>query len=84
MRVPQPGVRCCRSDGLCLCSLDALRLYDEHIKQCLTKKQQALAALYEIVMKQETPHKGLLLRGDASDLQQGETLLTGAIQEGNS
>lgn len=35
-------------------------------------------------MKQETPHKGLLLRGDASDLQQGETLLTGAIQEGKS
>lgn len=36
------------------------------------------------MMKQETPHKGLLLRGDASDLQQGEALLTGAIQEGKS
>lgn len=30
------------------------------------------------------PHKGLLLRGDASDLQQGETLLKGAIDEGES
>lgn len=69
---------------ICLCSVDALRRCDEHIKQCLAKKQQVFAALYENVMKQETPHKGLLLRGDASDLQQGERLLKGAIQEGQS
>lgn len=29
-------------------------------------------------------HKGLLLRGDASDLQRGESLLKGAIDEGES
>lgn len=69
---------------ICLCSVEALRRCDEHIKQCLAKKQQVIAALYENVMKQETPHKGLLLRGDASDLQQGERLLKGAIQEGQS
>lgn len=40
------------------------------------------AALYERVMNQEIPHKGLLLRGDASDLQQGTTLLMGAIEQG--
>lgn len=42
------------------------------------------AALYENAMRQETPHKGLLLRGDASDLQQGETLLLAAIHEGKN
>lgn len=42
------------------------------------------AALYENVVRQEAPHKGLLLRGDASDLQQGETLLLAAIHEGKS
>lgn len=42
------------------------------------------AALYETVAKRETPHKGLLLRGDASDLQQGETLLVAAIRDGKS
>lgn len=64
------------------CSLDALRLTDEHIKQSLVEKQQILAALYDTVMGQVTPHRGLLLRGDASDLQQGESLLMGAIYEG--
>lgn len=80
----QPGVHCFACLTICLCSIDTLRQCDEHIKQYLTEKQQAFAALYENVMKQETPHKGLLLRGDSSDLQQGETLLTGAIQEGQS
>uniref|UniRef100_A0A674PNB7 Rho/rac guanine nucleotide exchange factor (GEF) 18a n=1 Tax=Takifugu rubripes TaxID=31033 RepID=A0A674PNB7_TAKRU len=65
---------------ICLCSVDALRLCDEHIKQCLTKKQEVFAALYKNVMKQEIPHKGLLLRGDASDFQQGETLLAGMCE----
>lgn len=57
---------------------------DDLIMQNLTEKQQIFAALYETVMEQETPHKGLLLRGDATDLQQGETLLIGAIDEGKS
>lgn len=57
---------------------------DDQIKQSLTEKQQIFAALYETVTEQETPHKGLLLRGDATDLQQGETLLNGAIDEGKS
>lgn len=52
--------------------------------QCLTEKQQLFAALYETITEQETPHKGLLLRGDATDLQQGTTLLKGAINEGRS
>lgn len=52
--------------------------------QCLMDKQQIFASLYETVMEQETPHKGLLLRGDATDLQQGETLLKGALNEGKS
>lgn len=69
---------------LSCCSLDVLKLRDDLIKQSLTEKQQIFAALYETVMEQETPHKGLLLRGDTSDLQQGETLLKGAINEGKS
>lgn len=48
------------------------------------EKQQVFAALYENVTQQESPLKGLLLRGDASDLQQGEKLLLGAVQEGKS
>lgn len=60
---------------------DILKMRDDQIKQCLAEKQQIFAALYETVTEQETPHKGLLLRGDASDLQQGETLLKGAIDE---
>lgn len=57
---------------------------DDLIKQSLAEKQQIFAALCESVLEQEVPHKGLLLRGDASDLQQGETLLNGAIDEGES
>ncbi|CAJ1072685.1 rho guanine nucleotide exchange factor 18a [Xyrichtys novacula] len=60
---------------------DILKVRDDQIKQSLSEKQQIFAALYETVTEQETPHKGLLLRGDASDLQQGETLLKGAIDE---
>ncbi|XP_041805895.1 rho guanine nucleotide exchange factor 18a [Chelmon rostratus] len=60
---------------------DVLKMRDDLIMQNLTEKQQIFAALYETVMEQETPHKGLLLRGDATDLQQGETLLIGAIDE---
>lgn len=57
---------------------------DDVIKQSLAEKQQIFAFLCESVLEQEVPHKGLLLRGDASDLQQGETLLKGAIDEGES
>lgn len=57
---------------------------DDQIKQSLTEKQQIFAALYETITEQETPHKGLLLRGDATDLQQGGALLKGAINEGKS
>ncbi|XP_034559484.1 rho guanine nucleotide exchange factor 18a [Notolabrus celidotus] len=60
---------------------DILKMRDDQIRQSLTEKQQIFAALYETLTEQETPHKGLLLRGDASDLQQGETLLKGAIAE---
>lgn len=60
---------------------DMLKTRDDQIKQNLTEKQQIFAALYETVTEQETPHKGLLLRGDMTDLQQGETLLKGAIEE---
>lgn len=60
---------------------DSLKARDDLIMQSLTEKQQIFAALYEDVTSQETPHKGLLLRGDTADLQQGETLLNGAINE---
>lgn len=60
---------------------DILKTRDDLIRQCLAEKQQIFAALYETVTEQETPHKGLLLRGDTSDLQKGETLLKGAIDE---
>lgn len=60
---------------------DALKVRDDLIQQSLADKQMIFAALYETVMEQETPHKGLLLRGDTTDLQQGETLLKGAIDE---
>ncbi|XP_034064869.1 rho guanine nucleotide exchange factor 18-like isoform X2 [Gymnodraco acuticeps] len=60
---------------------DILRVRDKQIVQSLTEKQQIFAALYQTMTEQETPHKGLLLRGDATPLQQGATLLKGAIDE---
>ncbi|XP_029379987.1 rho guanine nucleotide exchange factor 18a [Echeneis naucrates] len=60
---------------------DALRERDFQILQCLTEKQRIFAAFYSSVLEQETPHRGLLLRGDASDLQQGGVLLQGAMDE---
>ncbi|XP_041849626.1 rho guanine nucleotide exchange factor 18a [Melanotaenia boesemani] len=59
---------------------DVLKLKDDQIKQSLTEKQQIFTTLYKYAMMQESP-KGLLLRGDTTDLQQGETLLNGAIDE---
>lgn len=52
--------------------------------KCLAEKQQMFAAACEKALKQESHHQGLLLRGDASDLQQGETLLLAAIHQGGS
>uniref|UniRef100_H3DBQ7 Rho/rac guanine nucleotide exchange factor (GEF) 18a n=1 Tax=Tetraodon nigroviridis TaxID=99883 RepID=H3DBQ7_TETNG len=60
---------------------NALRLRDEHIMKCLAEKQQMFAAACEKALKQESHHQGLLLRGDASDLQQGEALLLAAIHQ---
>ncbi|XP_051943076.1 rho guanine nucleotide exchange factor 18a [Hippocampus zosterae] len=60
---------------------ERLKARDEHIKLCLSEKLQIFSAMYEDMTGQESPAKGLLLRGDAADLQQGETLLNGAIRE---
>ncbi|CAN9503463.1 unnamed protein product [Ophioblennius macclurei] len=60
---------------------DLLKERDDKIKQNLAEKQQLFAALYENVTEREMTQKGLLLRGDGAELQQGETLLKGAIDE---
>ncbi|XP_032420617.1 LOW QUALITY PROTEIN: rho guanine nucleotide exchange factor 18a [Xiphophorus hellerii] len=60
---------------------DKLQKRDELIKKSLEKKQDIFAELYNDVVGQKTPHGGLLLRGDASDLQQGEAWLSAAIEE---
>ncbi|KAF7649386.1 hypothetical protein LDENG_00142170 [Lucifuga dentata] len=58
-----------------------LAMRDTQIVQNLTEKLQIFAALKEKVTGQTIPHMRLLLQGDATDLQQGETLLKGAIDE---
>ncbi|KAG7243453.1 hypothetical protein INR49_010431, partial [Caranx melampygus] len=60
---------------------DALRERDELIIRSLAEKQHIYDNLYEDALEQETPHRGLLLRGDVTDVQQGEKLLIGAIDE---
>ncbi|XP_014839785.1 PREDICTED: rho guanine nucleotide exchange factor 18-like isoform X1 [Poecilia mexicana] len=60
---------------------DKLQKRDEQIKKSLEKKQEMFAELYHDVLGQKSLYNGLLLRGDASDLQEGETLLNGAIEE---
>ncbi|MEQ2240524.1 hypothetical protein ILYODFUR_015941 [Ilyodon furcidens] len=60
---------------------DLLQQKDNQIKQSLEEKQHIFATLYNHVVGQEAPSRGLLLRGDSSDLQQGEALLSGAIEE---
>ncbi|XP_043991017.1 rho guanine nucleotide exchange factor 18a [Gambusia affinis] len=60
---------------------DKLQKIDEQIKKSLEKKQDIFAELYNDVVGQKTPHSGLLLRGDASDLQQGEAFLSGASED---
>lgn len=58
---------------------------DAQIRQALTDKLRLytdLAVCVGVVEDTGTRHH-LLLRGDASELQQGEQLLKGAITEGN-
>lgn len=52
--------------------------------QALTEKLQLFAEMAETVagLEDTASRSRLLLRGDASDLQQGESLLKGAITEG--
>lgn len=54
------------------------------ITRALSEKLQLFADLAESVIGPEdaASRSRLLLRGDAPDLQQGETLLKGAITEG--
>lgn len=59
----------------------SLKECDDQLRQSVEAKQQVSVSLYEAVTGQECPHRGLLLKGDASDLQQGETLLQEAISE---
>ncbi|XP_042272363.1 rho guanine nucleotide exchange factor 18 isoform X1 [Thunnus maccoyii] len=56
---------------------------DAVIVQALTEKLQLFADMAETVagLEDTASHSRLLLRGDASDLQQGEALLKGAITE---
>ena len=54
------------------------------IEKNLKEKLQIFAFYSEELTGMETPQKRLLLRGDASDPQQGETLLMGAIKDGTS
>uniref|UniRef100_A0A8C1FFZ3 Rho/rac guanine nucleotide exchange factor (GEF) 18b n=1 Tax=Cyprinus carpio carpio TaxID=630221 RepID=A0A8C1FFZ3_CYPCA len=62
---------------------DRLTLKDAQIVQSLTEKLQLFAELAESVagLEDASSHSRLLLRGDTSDLQQGEQLLKGAITE---
>ncbi|CAB1326761.1 unnamed protein product [Coregonus sp. 'balchen'] len=61
------------------------RLYmkDAQIVQSLTEKLQMFADMAEAVtgLENVAAHSRLLLRTDASDIQQGETLLKGAVTE---
>ncbi|XP_026091431.1 rho guanine nucleotide exchange factor 18-like isoform X3 [Carassius auratus] len=62
---------------------DRLTLKDAQIAQSLTEKLQLFAELAESVsgLEDASSRSRLLLRGDATDLQQGEQLLKGAITE---
>ncbi|XP_077472069.1 rho guanine nucleotide exchange factor 18a isoform X2 [Stigmatopora argus] len=63
---------------------ERLKVRDEHITQCLSEKLNIFSSMYEDLTDREILPRGLLLRGDPTDLQQGETLLKGAIHEGKS
>uniref|UniRef100_A0A3Q3EHV6 Rho/rac guanine nucleotide exchange factor (GEF) 18b n=1 Tax=Labrus bergylta TaxID=56723 RepID=A0A3Q3EHV6_9LABR len=59
---------------------------DAVVVQALTEKLQLFADMAESVagLEDTASRSRLLLRGDASDLQQGETLLKGAITDGET
>lgn len=65
---------------------DHLTMKDAQIRQALTEKLRLYAELAECagVLEDTGTRLHLLLRGDASDLQQGEQLLKGAITDGNT
>ncbi|XP_059914522.1 rho guanine nucleotide exchange factor 18a isoform X1 [Gadus macrocephalus] len=60
---------------------ETLARRDMLIEKNLQEKLQIFAFFTENLTGVETPQKRLLLRGDASDLQQGETLIMGAIRD---
>ncbi|CAL8254312.1 unnamed protein product [Merluccius merluccius] len=62
---------------------DRLKKKDAVVVNALTEKLQLFAEMAETVggLEDTASRSRLLLRGDASDLQQGETLLKGAITE---
>ncbi|XP_056451751.1 rho guanine nucleotide exchange factor 18a [Gadus chalcogrammus] len=60
---------------------ETLARRDMLIEKNLQEKLQIFAFFTENLTGVETPQKRLLLRGDASDLQQGETLIMGAIKD---
>lgn len=62
-----------------------LTVKDAQIRETLTDKLQLYADLAECmgVLEDSGTRRHLLLRGDTSELQQGEQLLKGAITEGN-
>ncbi|XP_033837929.1 rho guanine nucleotide exchange factor 18a [Periophthalmus magnuspinnatus] len=60
---------------------NSLKECDDQLRHSVEAKQQVCVSLFEAVTGQECPHRGLLLRSDTSDLQQGETLLQEAIRE---
>lgn len=73
-------------DGLITFLLtEHLTMKDAQIRQALTDKLHLFADLAECVGVSEDAgtRRHLLLRGDTSELQQGEQLLKGAITEGN-
>lgn len=64
--------------------VERLSQKDAVIVQALNEKLQLFADMAESVagLEDTASRSRLLLRGDSSDLQQGETLLKGAITEG--
>lgn len=64
--------------------VERLSQKDAVIVQALTEKLQLFADMAESVagLEDTGSRPRLLLRGEASDLQQGETLLKGAITDG--
>ena len=64
--------------------VDRLNQKDALVVHALTEKLQLFAEMAEttVGLEDTASRSRLLLRGDASDLQQGEALLKGAITEG--